>query len=195
MLFKAATLAAIVEGRITLAFRRWRRPTVRAGGSLRTAAGVVRFGVVQRVEPEAISEEEARAAGFQTRQALLDHIGIDQSSPVYRVEIVGLAPDPRSDLQLRSAVTGDELVKIAARLQRWDRVKQCLGWHRRALRLIADKPAVPARTLAAEIGCETAPFKRDIRKLKDLGLTESLDVGYRLSPRGDAVLKGLEEMA
>ena len=29
-------------------------------------------------------------------------------------------------------------------------------------------------------------FKRDVRKLKELGLTESLPVGYRLSPRGRA---------
>jgi hypothetical protein len=31
-------------------------------------------------------------------------------------------------------------------------------------------------------------FKADVRKLKELGLTESLEVGYRLSPRGRAVL-------
>ena len=34
------------------------------------------------------------------------------------------------------------------------------------------------------VGRETAPFKLDVRKLKNLGLTLSLDVGYRLSPRG-----------
>jgi hypothetical protein len=32
------------------------------------------------------------------------------------------------------------------------------------------------------------PFKIDVRKLKNLGLTESLDIGYRLSPRGRAYL-------
>jgi len=34
-------------------------------------------------------------------------------------------------------------------------------------------------------------FKRRVRQLKELGLTESLEVGYRLSPRGRAVLKDL----
>jgi hypothetical protein len=29
-----------------------------------------------------------------------------------------------------------------------------------------------------------------VRKLKELGLTESLPVGYRLSPRGEAYLRG-----
>jgi len=30
-----------------------------------------------------------------------------------------------------------------------------------------------------------------VRKLKELGLTESLEVGYRLSPRGVAVLRAI----
>jgi hypothetical protein len=42
--------------------------------------------------------------------------------------------------------------------------------------------------LAASLGRETAPFKADVRKLKELGLTESLLVGYRLSPHGRAYL-------
>ena len=45
-----------------------------------------------------------------------------------------------------------------------------------------------APDLAASLGRETLPFKRDVRKLKELGLTESLEVGYRLSPRGRAYL-------
>jgi hypothetical protein len=36
-----------------------------------------------------------------------------------------------------------------------------------------------------------APFKRRVRQLKELGLTESLEVGYRLSPRGRTVLARL----
>ena len=35
-----------------------------------------------------------------------------------------------------------------------------------------------------------AAFKRDVRKLKELGLTRSLEVGYELSPRGRAYLDG-----
>jgi hypothetical protein len=38
---------------------------------------------------------------------------------------------------------------------------------------------------------EKAPFKANVRKLKGLGLTESLEIGYRLSPRGRAVLRHL----
>ncbi len=56
------------------------------------------------------------------------------------------------------------------------------------LELIADQPATLAADLAAQVGREKLPFKRDVRKLKELGLTESLPTGYRLSPRGRAFL-------
>ena len=46
-----------------------------------------------------------------------------------------------------------------------------------------------APDLAAQVGRETGEFKRDVRKLKELGLTISLEVGYRLSPRGQAYLQ------
>jgi hypothetical protein len=46
--------------------------------------------------------------------------------------------------------------------------------------------------IIARLGRERLPFKADVRKLKALGLTISLDVGYRLSPRGEAVLRRLE---
>jgi hypothetical protein len=45
---------------------------------------------------------------------------------------------------------------------------------------------VRAGDLAVELGREREPFKIDVRKLKNLGLTTSLEVGYRLSPRGEA---------
>ena len=45
--------------------------------------------------------------------------------------------------------------------------------------LIAERPAVRAGDLADQLGRERLAFKADVRKLKALGLTESLDVGYR----------------
>ncbi|MGH3360901.1 MAG: hypothetical protein ACRDOM_00450, partial [Nocardioides sp.] len=62
------------------------------------------------------------------------------------------------------------------------------AWTRDTLALIDAHPEVRAPDLAARVGRETAEFKRDVRKLKELGLTESLDIGYRLSPRGEAVV-------
>lgn len=50
-------------------------------------------------------------------------------------------------------------------------------------------PGRRAADLAEEAGVDKAWFKQNVRKLKALGLTESLEVGYRLSPRGRAYWK------
>jgi hypothetical protein len=55
------------------------------------------------------------------------------------------------------------------------------------------QPAVAAGALAARLGVEKLKFKRDVRKLKELGLTESLEMGYRLSPRGETMLPHLQQ--
>lgn len=54
--------------------------------------------------------------------------------------------------------------------------------------MIATNEAVRAPDLAARVGLDVPRFKRRVRRLKALGLTISLDVGYRLSPRGKAFL-------
>jgi DNA-binding IclR family transcriptional regulator len=57
--------------------------------------------------------------------------------------------------------------------------------------LLADHPAERAADLAQRVGKDRSRFKRRVRRLKELGLTESLVVGYRLSPRGRALLEHL----
>ena len=52
-------------------------------------------------------------------------------------------------------------------------------------------PPVEFVELAADLGVERPAFKLNVRKLKGLGLTESLGTGYRLSPRGEALLDPL----
>ena len=59
MLLKQRVLEGIAAGRITLAFRQWKRPTVKPGGSLRTPIGVLAIEAVDIVEEEDISEQEA----------------------------------------------------------------------------------------------------------------------------------------
>jgi hypothetical protein len=62
------------------------------------------------------------------------------------------------------------------------------AWTRETLRLIDEHPGRRAGDLADMVGRERLYFKADVRKLKALGLTISLDVGYKLSPRGAAFL-------
>ena len=48
MLIKLEVLEKIKSGEITLQFRRWRRRTVKAGGTLKTRVGVLQIGAVHR---------------------------------------------------------------------------------------------------------------------------------------------------
>jgi hypothetical protein len=110
---------------------------------------------------------------------------------VYRIGLRVDGPDPRVALREQGALTEDELAAIEQRLTRLDAASRHGPWTMTVLRLIRDRPAVRAGDLAPVVGQETQPFKRDVRKLKELGLSESLEVGYRLSSRGRTVLERL----
>jgi hypothetical protein len=64
-------------------------------------------------------------------------------------------------------------------------------WTHSTLRQIQRLPGVVSTELAAEVGQERRAYKLRVRRLKALGLTESLERGYRLSPRGRAYLESL----
>lgn len=182
MLLRRPTLDGIAAGEVTCAFRRWERPRVRPGTRLRTVVGVLAVTAVDPVEPDALTADDAAAAGqtLDDLRALLAR----GSGTVWRVALHLDGPDPR--IALRSAaVTPEERTELDARLARFDRGRP---WTAETLALIAENPGVRAPDLAARVGRETTPFKRDVRKLKELGLTESLEVGYRLSPRGRSYL-------
>jgi hypothetical protein len=187
MLFRLDTLRRIEAGEVTLAFRRWHKPTVKPGGKLRTRAGVLAIESVERVDEDSITDADARRAGATDREALLK--SLRPEGTLYRIEFRREGPDPRIALRERARLDGAARAAIDARLARLDAASRHGPWTRRVLELIAERPATLAADLAAEVGREKAPFKADVRKLKELGLTESLDKGYRLSPRGRAYLR------
>ncbi|MGF1608146.1 MAG: hypothetical protein ACFCUQ_02030 [Kiloniellales bacterium] len=192
MLFKRHFLEGLADGRITLAFRRWKRPTVRPGGQLRTAVGVLAITAVDAIGPSDISEADARQAGYESRDVLLKELDRRAEAQLYRIALHYAGADPRSRLREADDLTEDDYVAIRKRLARLDSASRHGAWTTNALRLIAERPATRAGDLAATLGRERLPFKRDVRKLKELGLTESLEVGYRLSPRGRALLARIE---
>jgi hypothetical protein len=191
MLIPRATLDAIATGQVTVQFRRWRKPTVRAGGRLRTAVGELAIDSVEAVPKTRITAADARAAGFPSRKALLARLDRRSDGRIYRIGVRLAGPDPRVALRTEAKLTEAEVGELRARLDRFDRSAPGGPWTRATLRLIADRPAELAADLAASVGREKHPFKRDVRKLKELGLTESLPTGYRLSPRGRALLERL----
>ena len=190
MVWRVAELEAIRAGRIDLAFRRWERPRLRAGTQMRTAIGLVEVTAVGEVALEQISERQARRAGAKSRDELVGRLARHPERPVFRIALRYAGPDPRVALRERADLSAEERAQLLARLDRFDRAASTGAWTRTTLAAIAAHPALRAPDLAAQLGRETAPFKRDVRKLKELGLTESLEVGYRLSPRGRALLDG-----
>jgi hypothetical protein len=192
MLIPIRTLEEIAAGRVDLAFRRWARPAVKAGGSQRSSLGVVRFDAVDPVELDDVTDAEARRAGFADHAALAKELARHRDGQLYRIRLHREGDDPRIALRETSALTDDDVAAITARLDRLDRASSHGAWTRATLALIRDRPATRAPDLAASVGRETQPFKLDVRKLKNLGLTISLRVGYELSPRGRAYLDRTE---
>jgi hypothetical protein len=122
---------------------------------------------------------------------LLRQLDRHGDGPVYRVDFHHVGADPREALRQDAELPEQELARLRARLDRLDLAARDGPWTVAALRLIADRPGVRAGDLAEAAGRERLAFKTDVRKLKELGLTESLEVGYRLSPRGRALLERL----
>lgn len=190
MLFRAALLDRIKAGEVTLAFRRWQRPTVKAGGRLRTAIGELTIDAVDTCTADAISETDARTAGFATRAALLAELDARQEGDIYRIAFRFDRSDPRIALRESAELSTQDIAALTQRLDRFDRGSGG-AWTRPVLHHIALHEGQPAADIASAFGIEKAALKQNIRKLKELGLTESLETGYRLSPRGKVLLGAL----
>lgn len=191
MIFRKPFLDGIRDGSITLAFRRWTKPSVKSGGTLLTPIGQLQIVAVKPVDPAKITARDARRSGFATRDELLAELGDRDGTTVYRIDLGELRPDPR--IALRESVPDgpDEVEALVRRLERLDAASPIGPWTRAVLELVDKHPARRAGDLCEMFGQEKMPFKVNVRKLKRLGLTESLDVGYRLSPRGTVVLAAL----
>jgi hypothetical protein len=187
MLFKQRQWEGLADGTITLAFRRWRRPQARTGSRLRMAAGVLMVDAVDVVSVDDINEEEAHRAGAASVAELVAQLDAHQGD-IYRVAFHFAGPDPRVELRQSDVLSDEEIVEVRRRLARLDARSPRGPWTIQILRLIDQHPGVRAGDLAESLQRERLAFKADVRKLKELGLTESLKVGYRLSPRGRVVL-------
>ena len=183
MLIRQDVLRRIESGEVDLAFRRWTRPGVKAGGHLRTKVGELAIDDVERVPVSSITAADARRAGHSSLAELKRMLAAKKAGHVYRVELRFAGPDPRVLLREQASLTDEDRAAI-------DRAIARLPWALPYLRTIEQHPAVLAATLAGQHGMEKRPFKQRVRRLKELGLTESLEVGYRLSPRGAAYLQG-----
>jgi len=184
MLLPPKVVQGVVEGSVTLAFRRWREQDVKPGSTFKSAGSVIRVDAVEVVDPAAITDEEAVLAGHPDADMVRKRLAPDESWPTYKVTLAYAGPDPRIALRESAELTDADVAAIDAKLDRLDRASNHGPWTLRTLGLIRAHPQRRAPDLAEMEGRETAPFKIDVRKLKALGLTISHPVGYEISPRG-----------
>lgn len=190
LLFKKAFHPGLTSGAISLTFRRWQKPHVKPGGRYRChPIGVLQVDDLKLVTPGEITEGDAQAAGFESLEALLSYMAelgpLEQSTQIYRVELHYAGDGDRVDLALEDKLSPEDIAAIRAKLTRMDKAR---SWTAETLKIIQETPRTAASKLAAKLGRETAPFKADVVKLKKLGLTQSFEVGYEISPRGRAYL-------
>ena len=182
MLIRPETFEAIRAGTIDRQFRRWTRPTVKTGGTLTNDWGVLAIDAVEPIELADVSDDDLRRSGTASIAELESYLAPE--GQLYRVRLHYAGEDPR--IALRQAIPdAAELGALAKKLAKMDGAEP---WTVTTLSLIEEFPEKRAASLAKKRGMEQLPFKVQVRKLKALGLTESLEIGYRLSPRGAAVL-------
>lgn len=193
LLFQKRFQPGLVDGSITLTFRQWPTARVKVGGRYRVhPIGVVEVSGVDRTRVGEITEAEARRAGFSDRAELLAYLKPAAKGPfgprteLFRIELRHAGDGDWVAGSRDDQLSADDIAEIDARLARLDRQR---AWTRDTLTLIARCPRTAAAKLAQRLGREKPSFKADVVKLKKLGLTQSLEVGYELSPRGAAYWK------
>lgn len=191
MLLTTKHLEGIASGRIKFAFRKWKRPTVKAGGRLRTHIGVLAIHAVDRISEKEISNRDAKLAGFESRADLLRELK-RRDGLLYRIELSLAGPDERVALRTKREISDDEWDQLRKKLEGLDARSSHGPWVKHFLLVVSMNPGTLAATLASSLGLELKWFKSHMRRLKELGLTESLEIGYRISPRGELVLKRLK---
>ena len=191
MLFNADTAMRIRGGEITVSLRKWKRPQARVGGVYYLRPdGAVEVTSMSETRLRDLPEDDLRLAGFLDRASVGSALvaGEDDLVWVVRFDFHASLTRPVPD---RGQVDDRELELLIRKLARKDQNSADGPWTQATLAMIGDQPGTVSTRLAEQLGRDRLELKRDVRKLKSLGLTISLDVGYRLSDKGRAVLDRL----
>ncbi len=181
MQFDTQGSRGILAGRITVSFRNWKRPHAAVGGVYRLRpSGAVKVTGVRTVRLCDIEAGDLRRSGFDSVAEVAGFLKLPESAKATRVEFE-LTDEPAA--KALTELSADEVV---TRLQATDR-RIATPWTAGVLGLIRAHPATRAGDLAPRMGWETPVFKANVRKLKRLGLTQSLETGYSLTDLGEQV--------
>jgi hypothetical protein len=188
MLFKTRFHEGIQSGEIRCTVRIWKRPHVKVDGRYALGAGAVVVDRIYETRLDDITPALARRCGFTS---VVDALKTAKHGTGERVFVIDFHYDGKAGARPKPStgvVSARELAKLAQRLDAMDRRARSSTWTRETLRAIRARPGVRAADLARDLGRPRDEFKRDVRKLKNLGLTLSLEIGYRLTPKGEALL-------
>jgi hypothetical protein len=181
----------VAAGEITVTWRLWKYPHVKAGKTYATGfGGAIAVEDVRAVRAADITDDDALAVGFADASSLIEyarsHTGraVTPDTLLYRVQFHYETQEPPKPVL--------SLEQVRERLERLDAASAAGPWTLTALRLIEENPGVVARQLALEARLPRDDFKANVRKLKRLGLTLSLPVGYELTELGQTYLDGQE---
>jgi hypothetical protein len=198
LLFQKRFHAGLVDGSIQVTVRQWDRPHVRVGGRYRVhPIGVVEVDAVEQVPVRELSEADAKSAGFSSRAELLAYMKpaakgrFGAATRVFRIRLHHGGDGDRVEIALDDQLSPEDCDRLRDRLAKMDSRGPKGGrgpWTRAVLALIEAHPRTAASQLALKVKRPTLDFKDDVRKLKRLGLTQSFEVGYEVSPRGRAFL-------
>ncbi len=192
MLFKTKFSALIKAQKIETAIRKWTRPTVKENGTLITAAGQIRIISVKKIKYNEITDKEIIEAGYANRKELDHELDRRSVGEIYRIQFKLEREDPRIKLREDENFSDVELDALQKKWQALDARSTTKGWPLRILEAINKEPGLPAIQHAKKLGYEKMWFKLHVRKLKNLGLTISLERGYKISPRGKVFLESVK---
>ena len=144
---------------------------------------------VEPVSEAAITDRAVQQAGSESRAALLAELAIYPDGQLYRISVRLAGPDPRAALRENAELSDADMERLERKLAAMGARAKDGPWaagdsaaHRR-------QAGCARGAIGQSLGMETSLFKPRVRQLKELGLTESLEIGYRLSPRGEAFLR------
>lgn len=191
MIFRHKFLQKIKDKEVTVAFRKWDKLSVKKGGTLKTPIGVLGFTKVSPVTQSSLTTKKAKLAGYDSLESLLKYLNQRKSGAIYQINFKLIGADPRIKLREDTRMTDEVFEAIHAKLERLDKASRYGAWTLKTLKLLKKNPGIVSTKLAPKVGLERMKFKLNVRKLKNIGLTISLETGYKISPRGLAYLKQL----
>lgn len=191
MLFKQRHLIGIKSGDIKLAFRKWSKPSVKSGSLIHTSVGLIKIDNIEKVHEWEISENDAIQAGYLDREKLINSIPNKSDATLYKIKLSYYGPDPRIKLREKKILSSTEYEELKKKIQKLDTCSRQGNWTIEVLLAISGNPHHHAVGIAKLTNFEKEWLKRNIRKLKNLGLTTSQKTGYELSPLGKHFLNRL----